>query len=363
MRFESLLPKLTVISIPIQGNEEAIRNWKASKDLFVPETCARHLYVGLQEDLALIPDAIKQLAQKEYGENSVLQGKEAYEFLLQVCCGLDSRNLGEDQITSQVKKRWSDFRENSPEKAKELQSLMDRVFEDVALIRSNSLQDLRPISQYLSAKRIAAMEPEQSVVLFAGKEGETNAAARAIARDNTKAVDLVYVTHPDENVTFRTAQTLLNEKAKRLIKSNISLMTFDEALGKYRDEASHWVICSVMGENPEADKAIIDAWKQRVRKDGYLVHLNGDPSRKADIPAMWKNSGIEGIILPPEIHSAFRQDQAKYNEILQNAYNACSNCTYSRSLNLRPNRQNLTMPPNDYKESIAKSNVSFNSPS
>jgi glutamyl-tRNA reductase len=68
-------------------------------------------------------------------------GEQAYEFLLAVACGLESRILGETNIFGQLKEAWERFSsERDPHADPALTHLFHKLFEDTKDIRSQYLR-------------------------------------------------------------------------------------------------------------------------------------------------------------------------------------------------------------------------------
>ncbi len=69
-------------------------------------------------------------------------GVEAYGFLLQLACGLESEIAGETEILGQIKQAWRDHEIAQPEAAKELRPWIQRLLQDTKEIRSEYVVSL-----------------------------------------------------------------------------------------------------------------------------------------------------------------------------------------------------------------------------
>jgi hypothetical protein len=69
-------------------------------------------------------------------------GAEAYRFLLQLACGLESQIAGETEILGQIKQAWRDYEVAQPEPAKALRPWMQRLLQDTKEIRSEYVVSL-----------------------------------------------------------------------------------------------------------------------------------------------------------------------------------------------------------------------------
>ena len=69
-------------------------------------------------------------------------GTEAYRFLLQLACGLESEIAGETEILGQIKQAWRDYETAQPEEARGLRPWMQRLLQDTKEIRSEYVVSL-----------------------------------------------------------------------------------------------------------------------------------------------------------------------------------------------------------------------------
>lgn len=95
------------------------------------------------------------------------QSAEAYQFLLEVICGLKSRVIGENEIRSQFKQAFIEYLQ-SKERIPELIRLMEKLFKDAKDIRSNYLTDIGKNSYTGISRRIFSNASEDKEVLILG---------------------------------------------------------------------------------------------------------------------------------------------------------------------------------------------------
>jgi hypothetical protein len=113
---------LKVIHRIKDGPQDSLR--LRSPHLFHLDTCQRQLWIteGRSSAVAELQGA------------AVFTGEAAYEQLLSVACGLESRVVGETEVYSQIRKAWRTQRINAP-----IDGLLTKLFEDTKFIRSNFL--------------------------------------------------------------------------------------------------------------------------------------------------------------------------------------------------------------------------------
>ena len=97
------------------------------------KTCLRNILIGPREDLGFCI----QLDQDE-----IFEGDKAYQFLLEVICGLHSSLLGETEILGQFKNAVLNFDFPDSHFGIELRKFFQAMFEDAKKIRSQYLNDL-----------------------------------------------------------------------------------------------------------------------------------------------------------------------------------------------------------------------------
>jgi len=91
---------LRVLVLPAPGTNNKIQPWEGMKDIFAPETCARHILVCTPEQYSKVPEDVLTVASQRRGNYT---GAEAYQFLVEFACGLHSHSVGEYQVVSQLK--------------------------------------------------------------------------------------------------------------------------------------------------------------------------------------------------------------------------------------------------------------------
>ncbi len=93
-------------------------------------------------------------------------GAEAYEFLLRFASGLESEIKGETDVFGQVKTAFRDFSTAHPERASELHSVFQTLFEDTKEIRAQYLQGIGGNTYGALARRVLDPQPSNQVLLL-----------------------------------------------------------------------------------------------------------------------------------------------------------------------------------------------------
>lgn len=85
---------------------------------------------------AVLADAQPAAMQARAAGYECHVGADAYRFLLQLACGLESEIAGETEILGQIKQQWRDYETSHAAEAKTLRPWMQRLLQDTKEIRS-----------------------------------------------------------------------------------------------------------------------------------------------------------------------------------------------------------------------------------
>jgi hypothetical protein len=105
-------------------------------DSFYLNTCQREIWIRTQSE-ELCCSQIQNWQDRGY---DVYHDFQAYQFILEMTCGLKSALPGETEIFGQFKKGWSEFLATLHPEAKQLLPLIQKLFEDTKNIRFEFLQ-------------------------------------------------------------------------------------------------------------------------------------------------------------------------------------------------------------------------------
>ena len=129
----------------------------ASMDGFAIKTCQRTLWIGKK----FIPFS---------NARRILQGTEAYHYLLRFACGLESEIKGETDVFGQVKTAFKNLNSENPVLAHHLQVVFLKLFEDTKEIRAQYLQGIGGNTYGALSRRV--LDPKSSdrvLILGAGQ--------------------------------------------------------------------------------------------------------------------------------------------------------------------------------------------------
>lgn len=149
----------TLGPIPEQVLEHVLE--PALQNDFFLESCQRKLWITSQT--AFKKTALSMAEMERY---SVFFGHQAYEVLLRIATGLESKLIGETEIFGQLKTAWKQFEKKSQSKAAKLQPIFQALFEDAKEIRNQYMQNLGSMSYGSLLRKVIAPSSNNCIAVF-----------------------------------------------------------------------------------------------------------------------------------------------------------------------------------------------------
>jgi hypothetical protein len=132
-------------------------------------TCLREVRIGMMS-----ADAQPLPAEAEAAGYELHAGADAYRFLLQLACGLESEIAGETEILGQVKQAWRECETGGGEMPRLLRPWMQRLLQDTKEIRSEYVVGLGSTTYGSLVRRLlGGASPGPTLLLGAGQLAET----------------------------------------------------------------------------------------------------------------------------------------------------------------------------------------------
>jgi glutamyl-tRNA reductase len=286
-----------------------------SGDALVLHTCQRIMVLTCQADTVnSLRDHLPADAHCE-----VQEGASAYELLLRLACGLESRLAGETEVFGQFKQCWQEFSAGRSELATHVSGLMQTLFRDVKDIRSRYLTGTGSASYGSLVRRVLApvqpvvAQPAAAPVLLVGAGQLAQSVAPWL-----KASEL-WIWNRNADRAASLADELRRRDAQRLVRV---LPSTDAAeLAAWRS-ARDVVVC--VPADQQRDHARITAWNQQRDERGRLVHLGF-----SDIPdddsghAVWRTA--EPLLHLGHLYEMLRASNEQRAAQLDQARYACAN--------------------------------------
>lgn len=235
-----------------------------SGEALVLHTCQRVMVLSCSEQL--LRDLHGQLPANARVETC--SGSAAYELLLRLACGLESKLAGETEVFGQFKQCWQEFQASRSDLACHVSGLMQSLFRDVKDIRSRYLTGTGSASYGSLVRRV-----------LNANAGNTAAAANApvllVGAGQLAQSVAPWLKHSELWIWNRSAERaealaedLRRRDAERVVR--VLPSTFEAELAAWR--AARDVIVCVPADH-ERDAHRVDAWSHPRDERGRVIHL------------------------------------------------------------------------------------------
>lgn len=242
-------------------------------------------------------------------------GVDAYRFMLQLACGLESEIAGETEIFGQIKDAWRDYESADPESAAALRPWMQRLLQDTKEIRSEFVVGLGSATYGSLVRRLLGTEQDgPTLLLGAGQLAE--AVLPYLAGE-------VWIW----NRHAQRARDLVAQQRDAAARQRIRLIdSMDAELAAWRS-AGNVVIC--IPSDAQRDAARVNQWRANGRMHGRT--LQGGPAHNGRVLHLGIEStagtawdGMTGLATLRDLF-ALRETQASQRDaLLARARRACA---------------------------------------
>lgn len=314
-------------------------------NLFRPISCARQLIIGCgTNDRDSIPPKASELIHQK---GSMKEGDAAYEMLLKIICGLQSKKRGDRYMLHDFRKTWKEFENNFEESSKSLSKIIENLIADARSIRNQFIQDkiLPSISQakivdqnYLCSAEKILIIPSANRIHLLSNAIQVFAKKSQLPRKVYVAIDI-----EDDSSNAKILKALQDSlRHDSRLEDSLFLIPMKKAAKGYFRKFNTVVLIRSLKKN-EFDLSLKEALESR-HGDGPIIHI----APRCNENEEWVDSLIYNYI-PSDQILAKTQDAYRENERLCDiAANACEKATFSRSLGLKPKYERLDLPWQEY---------------
>lgn len=259
------------------------------------ETCARQVYCLTSEALQRVPQDVRSSTK-----TSIMQGQDAYRFMVGFYTGLNSAQLFETHVAGQLVQAYSAHQQRHP--ASPLKPYLDAVLHDGAMIRENILRPhLRRPSLINIALEYAQLDPAKKALVVCGEDMNKNVEwVCAMAHWKKTNPGVVYLTHPDAQITAAVAEKVGALPAHRAISVPLQVAPFAAVVAGGIAKMDSVFVGLPMTDAQRgtsaaplttANTAMCAAWLQHGYRDQTprkLLHLRGDPTQAGATTGAWQ---------------------------------------------------------------------------
>ncbi len=293
------------------------------------KSCSRQVWYGAREDFQSFPD------NSSGSHTPLLQGKEAYSFLLRLVLGLDSKVKGETNIAGQFYGGWKKFEQDHPEKAKQLAYLVPNLKTDSRIISKTVCAGLRSTNISIIAKNLVGLKRDERVLVVPHTRrkksvlNEFDKFMRALSLRNSRpsVVVLAYRSKEEKQILAQAIHTL---QARSIIEFKMELVPIEE-IPRQIESADRVFLNRPMGDSESFDASFVNIWQNRVRRDNRLVHMCGDKVQKGRMNDFWHQFGLDNFVGPDDIGQERERRLSRNDEVFQVAEIAVEKCVSLRN--------------------------------
>jgi hypothetical protein len=279
-------------------------------DALVLHTCQRIMVLTCQaETVARLKDHLPPGTHCE-----LLEGIAAYELLLRLACGLESRLAGETQVFGQLKQCWQVFSQARSELTGHVSGLMQTLCRDVKDIRSRYLTGTGSASYGSLVRRVltTSTAPAEAPVLLVGAGQLAHSVAPWLEASE------LWIWNRNADRAAALADQLRRRSQERVVR--VLPSTFEAELAAWR-AVRDVVVCVPVDQ--DRDHSRVAAWNHPRDARGRLVHLGFN-----DVPADGSGHGVwrmaEPLLHLGHMYEMLRASNEQRAAQLEQARRACA---------------------------------------
>lgn len=277
---------------------------QSAPDALLPDACAVKTCLREVRIAAVPGDSQPAPMEARAAGYDSYTGADAYRFLLQLACGLESEIAGETEILGQIKQSWRDYETAHAAEARALRPWMQRLLQDTKEVRTEYVVGLGSATYGSLVRRLlGGTLTGPTLLLGAGQLAET------ILPFLDSGEVLVW------NRSRERAEAMLSRQRAAQTAGRVALLPSNaeaEAWHRARDV----VICIPADEERDAER--VRWWRNRARHEGRILHLGIDSA--AGTP--WEQ--VEGLATLKDLFGLRETQAVQREQLLARARKACA---------------------------------------
>jgi Glutamyl-tRNAGlu reductase, N-terminal domain len=236
----------------------------AAPDALLPDACAVKTCLREVRIAAMPAESRPAPMEAQAAGYEAFSGADAYRFLLQLACGLESEIAGETEILGQIKQSWRDYEVAHAAQARTLRPWIQRLLQDTKEVRTEHVVGLGSATYGSLVRRLlGGTLTGPTLLLGAGQLAET-----ILPFLDTGEV-LVW------NRSRERAEGMLSRQRATHTQGRVVLLPpTAEAEAAAWHRARDVVVC--IPADGEHDAQRVRWWRNRARHEGRLLHLGID---------------------------------------------------------------------------------------
>ncbi|HMA13080.1 MAG TPA: hypothetical protein VKO83_14410, partial [Steroidobacteraceae bacterium] len=275
-------------------------------DALLPDACAVNTCLREVRIAALPADTQPAPMEARAAGFEVFSGADAYRFLLQLACGLESEIAGETEILGQIKQSWRDYETAHPAEARALRPWMQRLLQDTKEVRTEYVVGLGSATYGSLVRRLLGGNlTGPTLLLGAGQLAET-----ILPFLDTGEV-LVWNRSPERAAAMMSRQRMPQTAGRVTL-----LPSTPEAEAEAWQRAHDVILC--IPADAERDAARVRWWRSRAGGTGRVLHLGIDSAAGT----AWQQ--VPGLATLKDLFGLRDTQAAQREALLARARKACA---------------------------------------
>ena len=334
----SYCENLVVVNFWSKHLDERLRAWNEKSTVGYAETCNRQVWFGLEKDFRDFPMPEGHAIKRR-------NGRDAYEFLLQLACGLDSNRIGEDRVKGEIFRNWDRYLDAQGKEKKKLAQIMDAIKADSRFV-AETLADMKQFRHEIAARDLSGMRPGDKIHVIADIDGReelsrtSDGIMRVTGNERKTRVDTIAITNPDPEKLTAAYAAAVALKDKAIITANIERTPFENLTLAF-EKADRVYVDLAMGKHLAAEEEILYAWQGRVRRDNTLTSLRGSPEKMNMSIPLWEEAGLDNYVSPENIRAEMGLRHDHNSRVVEKAKQAIVYCADLRDAGIQPSHSKV----------------------
>ena len=330
------IAEFAVLHILVEDLERQIPDQAQRKQIFGklntyfrPETCSRQIVVLPKAELEKLPEELKRSAK------DIFTGENAYKFMLELFCGLHSRDTAETEISGQIRLAWAEYKTSHKLKTF-LNPVIEKILEDGNKIRRSVMRDVVYPSFVQAVKACLMFKPQKVMIVAGVQEHSLNTAIGLGKKENGDSGNII-ITHPDSKILQDRVAQCTKAVEKCQITASVDVLDWQTAIGTALGYVDCVFVCEHANKPGQGwDSEFVAAWQQLSGNRPKIAHISGDHDNPKQLGGKWLELPPEYLITPEQILVKKEQAKGFFNLAIGRAKLACANSALARINDMTP---------------------------
>jgi hypothetical protein len=242
---------------------------------------------------------------------------------------------------------WSKLAKRNPDTEKIYRPILSGLALDSHLVEKQMPSKVKPQRPWLIARELSQQQKGDSVLII-GEETDgglhlsdlTKKIATTVNGKGLLTPSGIGYCHPNEQSADNIGKKLNTLYRKHGLSADFYNAQFTE-LELAFEIHDRIFITMEMGAEPDAERRIIDAWKNRSRTDNTLVHLKRANCHNRDAETLWNKAKLDNYTSPTDIIAIAQERSQIFASIKESVFDAVELMASMRLYGQQPFMDNI----------------------